>query len=271
MGYWHITLSSETRMPLFRSEARRRQAVCVLIEVLAGALILFCAADDHLHVVVVCSDEGLPHLRTTLWLALRPLAEAPLSSTHVKRVRDRRHLERLVGYFLRQTDHHGLSESLALYSGSCYPDLVGARRVEGFRPLLFELLPRWRPSDLHRIVDLGSAPLGPAADHAVRAAGAAHLVFAASMSTAADPLLRGNGSRVVLARTVAARLGAAVGIARAELAWALDVTPRALRRIEERPVAPEQVDAARRCIALIDRVLPDAATCRLAVGRSAAR
>lgn len=263
MRYWHITISSGNRLRIFGSEASRRMAVWTLIRVLGEALVIFCIVDDHVHVVVVCVEEQLPRLRTALWHALEPLTDVPLSRPFPKPVESRLHLERLVRYCLTQTDHHGLSESLLLYSGSCYQDLVGAWLVEGWQTRLFRALPRWREADLHRIVGLSPPGLRPASDDAIRAAGAAQVAFAASMSAAADPRMRGNGARVVLARSVAARLASAVGIGRAEMSWALDVTPRALRRIEERPVDPRQTEAARRCIALIDRACPEAASFRL--------
>jgi len=263
MTYWHIRLSSENRLPLFESEARRRRALCVMVRVLAGCLVLFCVVDDHAHVVIVCPEELLARIRSSLWQSLAPIVDQPLAPSYVKRVENRHHLERLVRYFLEQTDHHGLSENPALYSGSCYQDLIGARIIDGWQPRLFTALPRWREEDLHRIVGLPADRLAPASDDAVRAAGAPRVAFAAAMSNAADPSLRGNAASTVLARTVAAHVGAAAGIAREEMSWPLDITPRALRRMEARPVTAEQTRAARLCIALVDRAYPELSAFRL--------
>jgi len=137
MTYWHITIASENRMPLFPSEARRRQAVRAVVRVGSDCLVLFCIVDDHVHVLVVCAEERVGRVRAGLFSSLKPLTEAPLALPHAKPVRNRDHLQWLVQYFLTQPDHHGLCEELALYSGSCYLDLVGARRLPGWETRLF--------------------------------------------------------------------------------------------------------------------------------------
>lgn len=265
MRYWHISISSVTRLPLFPSEARRRAAVRTIVHVCAEFIVLFSVVDDHVHVIVVCTEERLGRVRAALWNALRPLAACPLAAPHVKPVETRRHLERLVRYFLTQTDHHGLAEELPLYSGSCYLDLIGARVVSGWETRLFRALPRWRVADLHRIVGLSGPPLEPADDDRIRAAGASRLAFAAAMSTAADPELRGTRAAVVAAREVTVRVASAAGIPPSEVCWALGITSRGLRKIEGRPVAPESSRAARLSVGLIDRVYPEAAALRLRI------
>lgn len=107
---------------------------------------LFCIVDDHLHVVLLCEAQQAGVLSRELLLALRPLTGPNLAPAFVRPVEGRGHLEWLVRYVLEQPTKHGLPGHPALWPGSCFPDLVGARRLPGLslRLRLSEALPRFR-------------------------------------------------------------------------------------------------------------------------------
>jgi hypothetical protein len=90
---------------------------------------------------------------------LRPLAAAPVEPARVREVDTRAHLEWLVRYVLTQGPHHGVAGHPALASGSCFQDLVAARRVDGLRLRIAEALPRLRRRTLYEAVGLPAVGL----------------------------------------------------------------------------------------------------------------
>lgn len=245
MECWHLTLSTRTRMPVARDEAGRRAVVRRIVEVAGAWLVLFCVVDDHVHVVLVCLGDRVGRVRAALVHALRPLSAAPLAPPYVRAVNGRRHLQWLVDYLLTQTTHHDLAVHPARWSGSCLHDLVGARVLDGWQPRLFELLPRLGIRHVARVAGLDAGQLVPASDEAVRLAGAADLVTAASAALAAPPELRGRAPAVLRARRAAAQVGWAAGISDDELRWALRVSAPTLWRARRVPVEPAVLGALR--------------------------
>ena len=51
---WHITFSSDGRLPLFAGEAGRLSALHRLAAVAGREAILYSIVDDHLHLLVLC-------------------------------------------------------------------------------------------------------------------------------------------------------------------------------------------------------------------------
>jgi hypothetical protein len=152
----------------------------------------------------------------------------------------------LVDYLLSQNQRHGIQAHPALWSGSCFLDLVGARVVDGLRLRIDEALPRLQTREIFEAVGLGSIrELRPANDHEIRAAGAKHLVAAVAAATAVGPVLSGRKAETIRVRRVAAYLAHLAGIAASEVAWALDVTPRAVQKLVRAPVDPKVVRASR--------------------------
>jgi hypothetical protein len=265
MQCWHITMTSTTRLPLFADEAARREAVRHLVRVVGGRLVLFSFADEHGHLVVVIEEDELGQIKTTIVRSMGPLVASPIAPLHVRPVEHRGHLTRLVGYFLGQTTHHELPEHPARWSGSCFPDLVGARCIDGAPLRIRELLPQLRPASILAQVGLPADMAAGASDRALRVAGASRIVCAASAATAARPDLSGRSDPVCAARRAAVALADQVGIARSETSWALDLTPGAVRRIAARPVDERALRAARIQIAIEDfcaqsRIVPPAGT-----------
>jgi len=254
MPSWHLTFSSDGRSALFPDEALRCRAVRTVLRVAGRQLLLFCIVDDHVHVVVLCEADRVGRLARALLLALRPVAGPALAPAFVRPVEGRSHLLWLVRYCLRQPLKHGIGVHPALWTGSCFLDLVGARVVEGFTPSLREALPRLRLRTLFEHVGLEARPLEPLDDQALRAVGSAHLVDAATAALAAPPDLAGNTPLVVTCRRAVAQLGRAADLSSQQLARALHVQPNAARRLADGVVDPRLLLAVRLRLALEQRV-----------------
>lgn len=254
MQSYHLTYASDGRLALLPDEALRRQALHALARTVGDRVVLFCLVDDHIHVVLLCEAERVGLLSRALLLALRPLTGPGLAPAFVRPVEGRGHLEWLFRYVLEQPSKHGLPGHPALWPGSCFPDLVGARRLPGLslRHRLSEVLPRLRLRSAYGHVGLAPERLQPLDPDTLRGLGIRRLVDAASAALAADPALAGNSELVVGARVTVAHLAAAWPTS--ELAWALDITPQAARRLRTRAAPEGAVEAVRLRLALEERV-----------------
>jgi hypothetical protein len=259
VAFWHVTIASDGRHPLLPAEDARRVAVRLLARVASGELVLFSVVDDHVHVVALAERARVAKLGRALVLGLRPLAAAPVEPPRLRPVETRAHLESLVGYVLGQVAHHGLAEHPALWSGSCFQDLVGARWLPGLTLRLREALPRLTREAVFGAVGLTGGALTPADDAAVRAAGCVRLVAAAAAAHAVPAALAGNTPPVVAARRAVAQLARAAGRATADLVWALGLSRRAARRYQEPPAPPELLRAVRLRLGLVERLTPSPA------------
>jgi hypothetical protein len=228
--------------------------VRTLARAAGGDLALFSVVDDHVHLVLLADPPRLGRLTRTLVLGLRAVAVAPVESARVRPVESRAHLESLVPYVLGQLAHHGLPGHPALWTGSCFTDLVGARRLPGLTLRLAEALPRLARA---RVLDAAGLPgrlPDPASDQALRAGGPARLAAALTAAHAVPADLAGNTSAVVTARRAFAQLGRACGMAPADVAWTLGVTPRAARRLLAPPAPEPLLHAARLRHALAEQL-----------------
>ena len=254
MDLWHLTVASEGRQVLFPSEEGRRAAVRVLARVAGAEALLFCVVDDHLHLVVASERARIGWLGRALVLGLRPIAAAAVEGARVRPVESRSHLESLVGYVLSQTGHHGLTEHPALWTGSCFQDLVGARWLPPLRvrERLAADLPRLSRDAVHQAVGLSGRPFVAADDAALRRGGAGRLVAAAAAALALPPGFAGKGAPLVLARRAVAWLGVGCGLTSGDLGFALGVTPRAIRSLLAAAPPDELLRAVRRRHALVE-------------------
>ncbi len=248
----HLTFTSAGRLPPFPDERSLRQAVRALGR--SGArVVLFCVVDDHAHTVVLANGESFPWVGRSVVLAWKKVAQVDVRLAHVEPVRDRQHLKRLIPYMVRQVEHHGLSGHPALWTGSCFQDLVGARIVPGVTPRVRELVPRLRTETLLEAAGLPpSIPLLD--DAALRALGPTRIAAAASSAFAAGPPLSGREAPVMGAKITAAVLAGQLGIATAEIAWSLSLSPRSARRLAACSASPQALRALRIRIALEEAV-----------------
>jgi REP element-mobilizing transposase RayT len=254
MQPWHLTISSTQRLTLFPSPAQLRSALHALVRVLGDELALFCIVDDHLHCVLVCDAATVEHRRRALTHSVRVHAAVEVSSTHVRPIESRAHMERVFAYLLRQPAKHGLPVHPALWEGGCFLDLVGARSLPGLHLRIGEALPRATQADAFAAVGLPARSLEPMPLERVRAIGAQRLIDAATASAAAEPGLRGHGARAVAARRAACRLARQARIPKSELAWLLGITPRAVDRLAAHPAGEPIALSTLRRLALEERV-----------------
>ena len=253
---WHLTLSAEGRSTLYPSETNRRAAIHALARVGGDRLQLFSIVDDHVHVVVRGDRAEAGRLGRALRLALSQVASSKLSPSHVREVEGRNHLMWLVRYLLTQPAKHGLDTHPALYTGSCFPDLVGARLLPGveLKSKLEELLPRLRPAELYGHVGLPEGRVAPAGDEGLRLAGVFRIKEAAGSALAAPPSLEGNSRLVVTARRAAASLASRIDAPVSEVARALNMSRQAADRLTKQDVEPRALEAVRVRIALEETV-----------------
>ena len=247
MDLWHLTFASDGRLPLFDGERPRRAAVQAIARVAdPDTVALYCLVDDHLHLVAGCPRPRAGQLARGWLRALRAASSTTVEPARIRPVETRSHLRWLLRYVLTQAPHHGLPEHPALWSGSCFQDLVGARHIDGFRLCAARVLPRLRLREVLGIVGLPPAPIEPATDDEVRAAGAARLASAGAAALCVDPELAGRPAPVVQARRAIVQLGARARIPTSELAWALRVSQRTAQRL----ASPAVPDDALRAIAV---------------------
>lgn len=248
MTCWHLTYSSDGRFPLFPDESGRRAAVRALARVAGKSMVLFCIVDEHVHVVLLCQGKKeASSLGVGILFALRPLASAHMEPPYPRPVKTRSHLNWLLRYVLTQPTHHGLQVSPALWSGSCFQDLSGARVLAGLELKTTEAIPRLQWRDVLSIVGLpgGDRGICPATNTEVREAGASRIVVVVASALGAGPRLAGKTPLVVQARRSAIALCDQAGIARTEVCWALGLSLRSARRLAKDPVEEFVLRAAR--------------------------
>jgi hypothetical protein len=205
--------------------------------------------------VVVVGPDLSACIKTgqALLFGFRGVAKVDLAPPHVELVETRSHLENLVAYVLRQVSKHGLDVHPALWPGSCFPDLVGARLIPGMSLRLEELLPRFRISRAFELVGL-DPDLPVLNDSAIRDTGVSRIVRAAAFVHAADPDLLGRSAPILATRMTATHMARAVGIRNVDIADALGISPRTLRRFVSSPANPLALRALRTRLSLENAV-----------------
>lgn len=250
MQFWHLTFSSPTRLVLFPTEAQRRRAIAKIQAVAGAEIVLYGLVDDHLHLVLCCREARAAALSRALRLALRPIASTEIGSAHRKPVDGRSYLLWLVRYLLLQVERHGIDVHPALWTGSCFQDLVGARALSPLPGQLARALPRLRLSAVQEIVGLPARRIEPVALAQLRALGAPRLVEAAGSALLVGPELTGKVPRVVQAKRVVAQLGMQGGLPSSEVAWALALPRPRVSRLQQPRVDAKLLLAVRLRLAL---------------------
>ena len=254
MRLHQLRFSSKTRFPLFPDEAHRRAAVQRLAAAAQGKLVSFGFVDEHGHSVVVEDDGHIGRLGRSVGAALGAVAAEPLEPVWHEPVENRAHLKAAVRYQLNRPVKHGVPTHPALWSGSCFPDLLGARVIDGLKLRLFEVLPRLVPEDLLPMVGLRAGAVRAASDATIRGLGALRVKHAAASAFAAQPGLEGTSGIVVRARRVVAELSRDAGIGTGEVIWALGVTRSGLSRLGQHNVEDAWVLAVRLRLTLEETV-----------------
>ncbi|MCB9699949.1 MAG: hypothetical protein H6738_24390 [Alphaproteobacteria bacterium] len=250
MQTFHVTLAADDRQTLFIDERQRCAAATALARVGGDALLLFCAVDDHVHLVLRGEARRVAQMAGNASQALRWIGRVGLEPARIRPVASRVHLHSLVRYVLDQSTHHALATAThpARWSGSCFWDLVGARRLPGFGPgALQASLPRLSRSDVWGAV--GLPPLEPASDATLGSVSAPAL-YEAGAAAVGTVSLDGRGERTLAARTAVAHLARRLGFADAAAREALGCAERTHRRLLARPNAVADERAIRLQIAL---------------------
>lgn len=254
MEWWQIGFESRDRKVLLPEE----DALCATIRGLvasAGAeLLLFGIVDDHAHVYVQAERVRAGRLAQALGVVLGKRADTVLRPAWIGPVNDRSHLLNAARYTLRQASHHNLFVPDALWVGSFFQDLVGARWIPGFVPGLWRVLPRLRLRDLFPVVGLPLQPIEPISIEGAARAGMGRVRAAAARAACAGPALKGREPWVVQARGAAARLGVQAGFGRSHISEILECSVRGVGHLLGQEPVPELDRAVRMRLALEDAV-----------------
>jgi hypothetical protein len=239
----HIALRlSDNRVVAPSIAARRELARVVLHHGRAFDLLAFRGADDHPHMVALCSEGDAYEFarRVEITLSLRLRLDVRFERARVWEIRSQSHLTNAFHYGFAQEKVHRLDVD-PCFDASNLPDLLGLRLLGRYtRETMRERLPRVQDEDLiahFGITAFDEAPID-----------LAHLGDAAAAAMAL-PALVGRSKEVVLARCAAVH--AARDATSAELALALGVEPRTVRHLRAAGKPPPAlVDAVRLQLAL---------------------
>lgn len=122
-------------------------------------MLLFCVMPDHVHLVLLCNRDRAGRIAQAANLALARIAGPGMQPAHIRAVEDASHPASLLPYVLRQLGHHGLPGHAALWDGSVFQDLIGARLLGGFRANLVRAQPTFRLRDALAAVGLPLEPI----------------------------------------------------------------------------------------------------------------
>jgi hypothetical protein len=241
---WQLRISSRYRLPLFPTDVSQRLAVRQLARAASGRLVLFGLVHEHGHPVVFCADEKIGLLKRSVRVSLRRVAAQPIEEVWAEPVNGRNHMRSLLRYVLEQPARHGLPDHPALWSGSCFLDLVGARHLPELSLRLAEALPGVQLSELHEMVGLPPRPVAAASDDAIRDLGAIRLFEAVGAALALAPPFNSLVPRKVAARRLVVQLGRRAGLTWAEIRRVLPVSHAALFRLASSPPASGALERA---------------------------
>jgi hypothetical protein len=231
-------------MRIFPDPEARLRAVRRSALYFGERLLWFGVEDTHSHHVVEAAPGRIRYLARDLGCILARTGAVAFRPPYVQPVETRRHLENCWPYVLGNADVHGLGADLAWLDASGIPDLVGARLLPGFDPLRWKRhLPRRTLAEMLETLNLRVPEAMPIPD--LRALGASRIASAAAAAIG-WPDLGSNTPVVVDARAAATRLALEAGIGAAEVAHALSVDPRIVRRLRSRAESPALALAIRR-------------------------
>jgi hypothetical protein len=222
------------------------------VKIAGREIALFSLVDEHAHLVLVGTAERTRRLRQAIRQSLEPLTDSPIVSSWAERVADRKHMLRLIRYFLEQVIHHELLNAQpALWHGSCFLDLIEARHIEGLELQLEVIIPRKTAKGVAcSAVGLPGTGVDPLGRKAIREMGFKRIVEASFAAVGSTPDLKGKSNIAVCARRLAAQMGHIVGYAKEELVWALGVKRQSINAMLRRPVPGQMLQVVARRLAL---------------------
>jgi hypothetical protein len=162
---------------------------------------LFGAADTHIHVGTLGDRKtaGIAAGRISASIGRAVQLPVRFAPSTVKKITDQRHLVNVVGYVLRQEQHHGTNAD-PFHEASCLPDVLGMRiGAPWLRSRLLGVAPRLDPMELaHNLPRLSPAK-------AVTAE-ALPLLGDAAAAAICEPTLSGRKPSITHARAAAIRV-----------------------------------------------------------------
>jgi hypothetical protein len=252
---FHLTYTSVGRLPFFPNLAGCREALHRLAR-LRHLLVLFSIVLEHLHQVALTNGTDGSAVSKGTKRALGTMVATPFGETDIRTVGSRDYVENLFRYHIVQPAKHNVPGPPALWEGSCFLDLVGARWIRGFTLHIERIMPSFEKGMACEHVGLSGVELLPASADQILEAGAQRLVSAASAAFAAPPAITGNTLPEVDVRCAAAKLGRWAGMHDSEIAAAAKVAgERSVCRLRKRSIDKEALEAVRVRIALEDAVL----------------
>lgn len=249
-----LTAERERRFPLFTEEKHYLDALHRIGKMCQGNLVLFALIAEHLHLITRLARAAAGRLAQRVLLTLRPIVQTPLATSYIKEVDGPGHMYRSVRYELEQPKKHGMPGPVALWPGSCFPELTGARVIPGLELRIKEALPTFQVRRALRIVGIPGDEIRPAGRQQLRAAGAARLVAATASAFGIEPNLKGHRSCEIAARRALAHIAAKIEIPAPEVKFVTGLDEHTLWRLRQRAVSSVHIDAIRRRVALEDLV-----------------
>lgn len=250
MEHWHLTFAAPDRPTLLATDEELLDATRSLVRVTGRWAPLFCLVDEHGHTIVRGSREHAGRVAGWLLQALSAHVRQPLEPARIWPVKGNSHLETLIGYVCDQASHHDLQLDChpALWPGSCFQDLVGARILPGYQPeLLRQALPRLTEARIWGALRL--PVVTPATDEALASAGPAAIATAA-LAAVGHSAFESRTPPVVQARRATASLGRRLGWDTSTVARLIATSARSARRLATEPVDSRVEQAVRLQIAL---------------------
>lgn len=205
-------------------------------------LLVFRAADTHLHLVALCPAPEATELGRRVAIALVRALALPIgfNPVQVRPVTDQAHLRRLFFYVLGQEQHHG-TDLDPFHDASNLPDLLGMRLLARHTlGTVRAALPRLRRADLLKPLRIAALPEEPASWE---------LLAEAAAAAGGLPALSGRTAEVVAARRAAVH-AAREAMTAADAARLLGVSERAITRLRAEETDKDLVLAVRRQLAV---------------------
>lgn len=250
MDTWHLTIASRDRDHLWADERELLRLVQHLTQLGGPSLVAFCIVDDHLHSFHVGPRRRVGAVASGMSQTIATATEPAF----IKEVRGRSYRNWLLRYILTQVLKHRLPGPPALWSGSSFLDLVGARLLPGFdRTVVTHVLPRTRVDFIFQELGLTAEPILPGdelCDTTVH-----ELTMAAMATLGVNSAMSGKAAQLVAARRLAAWAARAHGLSATELARYLDLDPSSVRRLARSRPPASHVDALRTRLALERRLI----------------
>jgi len=240
--YHHVTMRLEDDLVIGTSVAdSRRLARSALERDPEFGLMVFRAADNHLHSLLACEKEAAAEYGRRVEISSQLALDlgSPYAPARVRPIKDQAHLRSTFRYILDQDTRHGIT-GRPYSEASNLPDLVGFRGLGAFtRETLRLHLPRISDERI-----LSMRPEFRVDRSPLTVADAPQLADAAAAAFAL-PHLRGNRPETVAARAAAVAVGRTF-LRPAQVRWALGLGPAAearLATLEPDPVAVGWVEA----------------------------